>query len=289
MNYVGTMYRPPSESRSFLLQATIGCSHNQCTFCDMYIDKEFRVRPIEETLKDLEEAGQLRYPYERLFIADGDALVMRQEDLLATLRKAKEVLPNLKRIGIYASPKSLRTKTDEELKILREEGLAIAYLGLESGDDEVLRRVNKGASAQEILLAGQRLKRAGILLSVTLISGLGGQERLEEHALASARILSQMDPDYLGLLTLHVSERTPLYKEVVTGKLELLSPTQVLKELEILIQNLDVSAMTFRSNHASNYWALAGDLPQDKEALLLEIEKARRGLLHSRSEWMRAL
>ncbi len=289
MNYVGAVYRPPSEARSLILQATIGCSHNKCTFCHMYKDDKFRMRPLADILADLEEMAKLRYPYKRLFIADGDALILPTASLIAIIEKAKEVLPHLERIGIYSSPTSVRTKSDEDLKLLKSHGLDIAYLGLESGDEEVLRNVCKGSTAQEILHYGQRLKEAGFLLSVTLISGLGGKERMKEHALHSAQILSQMDPDYLGLLTLHVSEKTPIYKEIEEGALTLLSPTDVLDELDILIRHLEVTNMVFRSNHASNYWALAGDLPQDKERLLSEIEKARIGLKERRSEWMRAL
>ncbi|HHX03341.1 MAG TPA: radical SAM protein [Tissierellia bacterium] len=289
MNYIGKVYRPPSEARSLILQATVGCSHNKCTFCHMYKDDDFRIRKLPDILADLEEMAKLRYPYKRLFIADGDALVLPTNTLIAIIEKAKEVLPYLERIGIYASPTSIRIKSDEDLKLLKEHGLDIAYLGLESGDDVVLENVCKGSTSQEILRGAQRLKDAGILLSVTLISGLGGKERLKEHALHSAQVLSEMDPDYLGLLTLHIEASTPIYKQVTDGSLTLLSPMEVLEELDILINHLNVTNTIFRSNHASNYWALAGTLPQDKEKLLLEVEKARSGLLESRSEWMRAL
>lgn len=289
VEYIGNVYRPPSEAKSFILQATIGCSHNKCSFCDMYKADQFRVRPLADILADLKEASNLPFPYRRLFIADGDALVLPSASLITIFEAARQAFPQLERIGIYASPKSVQTKTDEELKLLKSKGLDIAYLGLESGDDQILGEVNKGATAKEILVAGQRLKAAGILLSVTLISGLGGQERLREHALHSARILSQMEPDYLGLLTLHLSESTPIYSQVQSGALKLLTPEQVLEELELLVSNLEVSNLTFRSNHASNYWVLAGQLPQDKERLLEEIKQARAGLTQSRSEWMRSL
>lgn len=289
MNYVGAVYRPPSEARSLILQATVGCSHNRCTFCHMYKDDNFRLKPLADILADLEQAARHRYPYKRLFIADGDALIMPTQSLVAIMEKAKQVLPLLERIGIYASPISIRTKSDEELRLLKKHGLDIAYLGLESGDEIVLKQVCKGSTAKEILRDAQRLKSADILLSVTLISGLGGKERLKEHALHSAQILSEMDPDYLGLLTLHLSKETEIFKEVQEGRLTLLSPTDVLDELDILIRHLHVSNMVFRSNHASNYWALSGDLPQDKELLLEEIKKARSGLKERRSEWMRAL
>lgn len=289
MKYVGDVYRPPSEARSFILQATIGCSHNACTFCHMYKGDKFQVRPLEAILHDFEEAAVWNNSYKRLFIADGDALIMPMKSLITIFQTARKVFPHLERIGLYASPKSIQSKTDEELKELKTQGLDIAYLGLESGDNQVLSDVNKGASAEDILLVGQRLKAAGITLSVTLISGLGGQKRLEEHAINSAKILSAIDPDYLGLLTLHLSERTPIYKQVERGELELLTPNQVLDELELLIAHLEVTGMTFRSNHASNYWVLAGELPQDKQRLLEEINLARAGLSESRSEWMRSL
>lgn len=289
MEYIGNVYRPPSEAKSFILQATIGCSHNNCSFCDMYKADQFRVRSLEDILADLSEASHLPFPYRRLFIADGDALVMPAASLIAIFDAARQAFPQLERIGIYASPKSVQTKTDDELKQLKSKGLDIAYLGLESGDEQILRDVNKGATAEEILVAGQRLKAAGMLVSVTLISGLGGQDRLAEHALHSARILSQMEPDYLGLLTLHLNEQTPIYSRVQSGALKLLTPEQVLEELELLVSNLQVSNLVFRSNHASNYWVLAGQLPQDRDRLLEEIKLARTGLIQSRSEWMRSL
>ena len=207
MRYEGTVYRPPSEGRSLIIQATIGCSHNKCTFCEMYKDKKFRMRNIDEVFEDLRSA-RARYSYiEKIFLADGDALIIPTNRLILILDEINSLFPECKRITVYASPKSILLKSPEELSLLKEHGLYMVYLGLESGDDTILAAVNKGASSSQLIEAGKRIKDADIKISCTLISGLGGKEKWTEHAINSAKVINEIDPDYLGLLTLRVENR----------------------------------------------------------------------------------
>ena len=289
MRYEGSIYRPPSEAWSLIIQATIGCSHNKCSFCSMYKDKKFRIRKTEEILDDIKEARMYYKSIKRVFLADGDALMIKTTELLRILQFIKEWIPECERVGIYASPKSIMLKTSEELKLLREAGLGIAYLGLESGSDEILRRINKGADSEEIVKAGLRIKDSGILLSVTLISGLGGAKLWKEHALESANAISRMKPDYLGLLTLMVEPGTKLYDEVSKGEFELLTPQQVALETIELLKNIDAEGCVFRSNHASNYLSLKGTLNKDREMLIKQLNEAIEGQVDFRDEFLRGL
>lgn len=289
MKYEGSIYRPPSEAWSLIIQATIGCSHNKCSFCSMYKDKKFRIRRTEEILDDIKEARMYYKSIKRVFLADGDALMIKTTELLRILQFIKEWIPECERVGIYASPKSIMLKTPEELKLLREAGLGIAYLGLESGSDEILRKINKGADSEEIVKAGLRIKDSGILLSVTLISGLGGAKLWKEHALESANAISRMKPDYLGLLTLMVEPGTKLYDEVSKGEFELLTPQQVALETIELLKNIDAEGCVFRSNHASNYLSLKGTLNKDREMLIKQLNEAIEGQVDFRDEFLRGL
>lgn len=289
LRYEGSIYRPPSEAWSLIIQATIGCSHNKCSFCSMYKDKKFRVRKTEEILEDIKEARMAYKSIRRVFLADGDALIIKTSDLLKIISFIKELIPECERVGIYASPKSIMLKTPDELKLLREAGLGIAYLGLESGSDEILSHINKGADSQEIVEAGLRIKDAGILLSVTLISGLGGAKLWKEHALESAKAISRMKPDYLGLLTLMIEPGTRLYDEVASGEFELLTPQQVALETIELLKNIDADGCVFRSNHASNYLSLKGTLNKDKEMLIKQLNEAIEGQIDFRDEFLRGL
>jgi len=289
MRYEGSIYRPPSEAWSLIIQATIGCSHNKCSFCSMYKDKKFRIRRTEEILDDIKEARMYYKSIKRVFLADGDALMIKITELLRILQFIKEWIPECERVGIYASPKSIMLKTPEELKLLREAGLGIAYLGLESGSDEILRKINKGADSEEIVKSGLRIKDSGILLSVTLISGLGGAKLWKEHALESANAISRMKPDYLGLLTLMVEPGTKLYDEVSKGEFELLTPQQVALETIELLKNIDAEGCVFRSNHASNYLSLKGTLNKDREMLIKQLNEAIEGQVDFRDEFLRGL
>ncbi len=289
MRYVGDIYRPPSEANSLIVQATIGCSYNKCTFCDMYKGKRFRQRPVEDVLDDLRMARGYYPRVEKIFLADGDALIMKTERIIEILDTIKDFYPECKRVALYASPQSVRLKTDEELKTLKEHGLYIAYLGLESGNDEILELINKGETAQELIKAGQRIKKSGILSSVTVISGLGGTQRWQRHAVDTAKALNAMNPDYIGLLTLMVRENTPMYEQVRSGVIKLLSPLQIAEETRLLLEHMDSPGSVFRMNHASNYLSLRGGLNDDKAAMIARLDAAIEGKTHFKREEYRLL
>lgn len=272
--YEGTVYRPPSEAGSWILQATIGCSHNKCTFCSMYKDKSFRIRPIEELMVEIDEVGASYPGVKRVFIADGDALMIKTSDLERILIHIRITFSKLERIGIYASPKSVYTKSDEELVQLKEAGLGIAYLGLESGNDSILEKIKKGDTREGIIQAGIRLKASGIKLSVTVISGIGGEELWREHAIDTADAVNLMRPDFLGLLTLMVEPGTELWESVNKGDFKLLTPEGAALETILLLESLDCEDLVFRSNHASNYVALKGTLNKDKNRMIAELRTA---------------
>ncbi|MEG0772802.1 radical SAM protein [Clostridium sp.] len=271
MRYEGTVYRPPSEAYSLIIQATIGCSHNRCSFCSMYKDKKFRIRDLEHIIEDLNSARK-RYPrVEKLFLADGDALIMKTEDLITILKVVRELFPECKRLGVYGSPKSILRKSHEDLNILKEHGLGIIYLGIESGSDKILEDINKGVTAKEIIEAGKKVRDSKIALSVTLISGIGGKENTEKHALESAKVINDINPDYLGILTLMVEEGTELQGKINSGEFSLLTPREVMEEMKLFIEKIQVQGTVFRSNHASNYINLGGVLSVDKNKILQEI------------------
>lgn len=272
MRYEGAVYRPPSEAYSLIIQVTLGCSHNKCTFCNMYKDKKFKIRKLNDIFEDLEMAREYYKTVKRVFLADGDALILKTEDLEAILIKIKELFPECNRIGIYGTPKDILRKSEEDLIKLRDLGLDIIYLGIESGSDVILKDVKKGVTASEMIEAGKKVKKTGIKLSVTIISGLGGKEKWMEHAVESAKVVSSINPDYVGLLTLMVESETEIYEKIVSKELTLLSPIEVMMETREFIKNLDVDNCVFRSNHASNYAPLAATLNEDKERLLKQID-----------------
>lgn len=273
MQYEGPLYRPPSEAYSLIVQITIGCSHNKCNFCTMYKTKSFRIRSLDEILADLTSARQQMRFVDKIFLADGDALIIPTSDLLTILHKIKEIFPECKRVTIYGSPKAINKKSVSELEQLKNAGLAMVYMGLESGNEEILKDINKGVTAAEMIQAGQKVKKAGILLSITVISGIGGREKIEQHARDTALVLNQIDPEYLGLLTLMLVPGTELYEQNQQGKFSLITPPEVMMETKIMLENLQLTNCVFRANHASNYIPLAGTLPQDKERLLQLINK----------------
>lgn len=276
MRYEGTVYRPPSEASSLIIQLTIGCARNTCTFCAMYKDKTFRVRELNEVVEDLQMARQYyrKGLVKRIFLADGDALIVKTADLLFILAKCKEIFPEVERISVYGAPKDIIYKTPGELKELKAAGLDLVYMGIESGDDTVLREVQKGVTAAEMIEAGKKVRAAGMDLSVTLISGLGGRKHLWNHALNSAKVISEIQPEFVGFLTLMIEPGTPMYDQLQAGQIELLYPEEVLEEMKLFIENVDSDGTVFRSNHASNYIALGGTLNKDKPRLLDQIEKA---------------
>ncbi len=273
MRYEGSLYRPPSEAYSLIVQATIGCTHNGCTFCSMYKDKKFRVRPTYEIIEDL-RAGRASYKrVDRIFIADGDALAIKNIELEKILLFIRENFPECKRVGIYGSPRAILSKSQEDLSRLKDLGLGIVYLGVESGSEDILEKINKGVTRSEMVLAGKRIVDSGVKLSITLISGIGGKGSSEEHAVESARIINEINPDYIGLLTLIVEPGTELYGDVQSGKFELLSPKEVLLETRKMVEDIEVDNCVFRSNHASNYVALRGTLFRDKGIILNQIDE----------------
>ncbi len=288
MEYEGRVFRPPSEAYSLIVQATIGCSHNQCTFCDMYKEKRFRIRRLEEVKSDFDLARAQYRRVERIFLADGDVLMCRADHLAELLQYIRTLFPECERVTSYGSPKSILVKTPEELRMLHELGLEMVYLGLESGSDEVLRRVNKGETAAEIIRAGQMVRNAGMKLSVTAIAGLGSTELSEEHAVQTARALSEMRPEYIGLLTLLFELPTPLMQDWQEGRFYLMNPVEIAAETLILLENIDSEGSVFRANHASNYVNLAGTLNRDREAMCARLRAALDGKVHFRSEAFRA-
>lgn len=273
MRYEGSLYRPPSEAYSLIVQATIGCTHNKCTFCSMYKDKKFRIRNTDEIIEDFKIARE-KYKYvKRIFIADGDALAIKTKELVKIFSFVKEFFPECERVGIYGSPRAILSKTNEELDKLKSLGLGIIYLGVESGSDKILKDIKKGVTREEMVRAGKMVVKSGIELSITLISGIGGQKDSYEHAVESAKIINEINPNYVGLLTLLVEENTPLYEDVENGQFTLLTPKEVLLETKKMVENINVENCIFRSNHASNYVALKGTLPKDKDIILSQIEE----------------
>lgn len=275
MRYEGSVYRPPSEAYSLIIQVTIGCAHNKCTFCSMFKDKRFRVRKLEEVLADLDSARRHYRRVDRIFLADGDALVLQNKDLLVILDYIKKLFPECGRVGIYGSPQDVLRKSREELEELREHGIGIIYIGAESGSDKVLKDINKGATRAEIIESVKRIEASGIPASVTFISGLAGKDGWEDHAVQSGTMISEMEPSYVGLLTLITEPGTEMHQDIKEGRFQLLTPMEVVKETELLLENTNVTKnCVFRSNHASNYVSLKGDLPKDKERMLGQLRAA---------------
>ena len=289
MRYKGKVYRPPSEAYSLIVQVTYGCSHNRCAFCDMYDDKHFSLRPMAEIREDLELARRVYRRVDRIFLADGDALIRPTGDLAEILGLAYGLFPECRRVACYASPASLRVKSEDDLRLLRGRGLKMVYMGLESGCDAVLTRMRKGHDAAAIVAAGQKARRCGLALSVTAISGLGSVELWREHAVDTARAVSEMNPDYLGLLTLMVEHGTPLETWVKDGSFTLLTAPEVLKETELFLRHVDSEGTVFRANHASNYLTLKGTLNGDRDALLSQLAAALEGQRDLKPEFLRAL
>ena len=289
MRYKGKVYRPPSEAYSLIVQVTYGCSHNRCAFCDMYDDKHFSMRLMQEIREDFELARRVYKRVERVFLADGDALMRKTADLVEILGLIYGLFPECERVSCYASPASLQVKSEDELRLLRARGLQMVYMGLESGCDAVLTRMQKGHDAAAIVAAGQKARRCGFALSVTAISGLGSVALWRQHAADTAKAVSAIKPEYLGLLTLMVEHGTPLESWVKNDEFTLLSPLEVLKETELFLQQVDSEGTVFRANHASNYLTLKGTLNGDREALLGQIGAALAGRRDLKPEFLRAL
>lgn len=291
MRYVGKVYRPPSEAWSYLLQATIGCSWNRCTYCDMYSDKPvFRVRPLAETLADVAEAGRRLGPrVEKVFVTDGDALVMDLPTWEAVLAALRSAFPRLRQVSCYATAKNVLAKSDAELATLRAAGLSLLYVGPESGDDVVLKRIAKGSTAAEHAEAARRAKAAGMKVSAIFLLGSGGVERSAEHARASGALATAMDPDFLAALTLTVVPGTPLARLQERGAFVLPDVEGLLGELRTFVAEARPTDALFRTNHASNHLPIGGRLPADRDRILDVVDLALEGRLPLRVEEERGL
>lgn len=265
MDYVGRIFRPPSEAQSLLLQVTIGCSHNRCVYCDMYRDKRFRPKDWETIERDLAEAEKLGPRFDRVFLCDGDALILPTAKLLKILEAVRTRLPWVKRVGTYGDTRSMGRKSVEELTALREAGLGIVYHGMESGDDEVLERIDKGGTRPECIESAAKLREAGILHSVIVLLGIGGVDLSRQHAEQTASVLTAMDPPYVGALTTTVIKGTPLHTMEAEGRFRLPGKFELIEELRTIVAQSDFTRCRFSSNHASNYLPVRSELPRDKE------------------------
>ena len=289
MHYEGNCIRPPSEAFSILLQVTLGCSHNKCTFCGTYTDKRFQIKDDKIILSDIIFASKYMKRQDRVFLMDGDALVIPQKRLMWILDRIREHLPWVKRVGAYANSKSIKMKTPEELVALRENRLGILYLGVESGDAEVLKKICKGASPQHLVNMGRKVRDAGIKLSVTVLLGIAGREGSLRHARATGELLTAMDPNYVGALTVILIPGTPLHDDYIAGKFELPNERELLLELREMIEHTNLTRGMFFSNHASNYLPVKARMPNGKQQALELIDSALKGEVGLRQEWMRAL
>ena len=291
VDYVGRIYRPPSEATSLLLQVTVGCSHNRCGYCDMYRDKRFKPKPWPLVSADIDEAAASGQRFRRAFLMDGDALILATDKLARILEAIRDRLPWIERVGIYGDTRSVRNKSVDDLRRLRQLGLGIVYHGVETGDDEVMRLIDKGATRQECIETARKLRQAQIAHSVMVLLGVGGERFSEQHARNTASMLSAMDPPYVGALTTTLVPGTPLFDMQQRGDFELPSKFGMLKELYAIVDGSDFSQCRFSANHASNYLPIRANLPTDKQDLLAAlgpiIERGDDGLL--KPEWMRGL
>jgi len=290
MEYEGIVIRPPSEAESLILQVTLGCSHNKCTFCPTYKGRRFRIKDLDQIKAEVDEMSEYG-PFRKVFLADGDALIIPQPKLISIFDYLKQKISGLRRVGIYGNAKSILRKSVEELRELGDRKLGIVYLGVETGDAALLEKIRKGATYEQMVEAGRRVKEAGISLSATVLLGLGGMERGQEHARATGKILSDIDPDFASALTLMVVPGTPLHEEMKEGNFQLPSPFEMIEELGTIVANSNFSRCYFTSNHASNYLPIKARLPKDKETVVNLIRKVTsskdRSLL--RPEFLRGL
>lgn len=291
MRYEGDIYRPPGEWKSYLLQCTVGCSNNTCTYCGMYKDKQFHIRPLEEIHKDIEMA---RVYYggakTRVFLCDGDAIVMRQEDLISILDHLYEAFPKLEKVTTYAGPRSTLSKTPEQLAELCRHGLKRAYLGVETGSDGLLHSVHKGVTAQQMLEAGIRLREAGFDLWIMVLMGLAGQgSAARDHILATAEMINEMQPRHVSSMTLQLVPGTPLYEDMRAGRFHPQTAQGILEETRLLLEKITYGPIHFTSDHASNYLALKGTIPEEAPQMIAAIDSALAGDTAIRPEWLRGL
>jgi len=290
LHYVEPVFRPPSEANSLLLPVTAGCSHNRCTFCGMYLTKKYRLMDMDGIFEDIEEARST-HRFKRAFLLDGDALAAPLPFLTRVLDRIRERLPWVERVGVYGDSGAILDKGVDGLGRLRKRGLGIVYHGIESGSDEVLRRVKKPVTRQQMADTGRIMKESGVTYSVMALLGLGGTELTEDHAQGTGEALSILDPDYIGLLTLMLVPGTALARKAEKGLFKLPDAMGMLRELRTILAGIDVTNARFSANHASNYLPVKGDLPRDKERLLAMIDHVLATGDDSclKPEWMRAL
>lgn len=274
-SYSQPLYRPPSEAYSMIIQVTEGCSHNKCRFCYMYKCKQFRLKSKEEIIGHIQWLKSTYRNPRRIFLADGNVLCLKTEKLLELLNYIKQQFPGAERISSYSGPLDFLRKSDDELKTIKEAGLELLYMGVESGSDKVLSMMEKGVNQYEMIEAGQKAIKAGFKLSCMIISGLGGEEYMEEHALDSAKVISAINPHYFSLLRLVVEEESELAEDVRQGKFKLLTPLQILDENIIMLENMELKDCIFRANHVSNHVNQAGTLNKDKDMLISKLKRLR--------------
>jgi len=289
MHYEGNMIRPPSEANSILLQATVGCSHNKCTFCGAYKGERFKIKSDDIIMEDIAFAAKYCKNQDRLFICDGDALIIPQKRLVKMLTRIREQLPWLKRVGLYANSKGIKLKSADELKELHELGIGIAYLGLETGDDVTLKNIRKGATSATMIEVGKKIRAAGIKLSITVLLGIAGRDRSQVHAQATGEVLSAIDPEFVGALSLMLIPGTLLYDDYESGKFPLIEPDEMLHEIRTMIEHTNLTNGLFHANHASNYLPIRAKFPEDKEKTMRLIDEALAGRVKLKPEFLRAL
>jgi len=290
MRYEGSIYRPPSEADAYILQATIGCSWNHCTYCDMYRAKRYRERDLDEVLADVDAAARaFGDDVEEVFVADGDALGMGVDRWEAILAACAAAFPRLRRVSAYATAMNLCGKTPDELARLRAAGLSLLYIGPETGDDVTFKRIAKGAGFDDHVRAAEQARAAGIALSAIFLLGAGGTARTTEHAEGTARLITAMDPAFVSLLTLTVVPGTPIATQAARGGFELPSVTRMLEELRAIVAAAAPTDAVFRTNHASNYLPLGGRLPRDRDRILAVVDRALAGGIPLKPEWARGL
>lgn len=291
INYHEPLFRPPSEAHSLIIQATLGCAWNKCAFCEMYSSKQFRARNEEDIFTDIESMSPYSNHYRKVFLADGNAMVLSFERLSRILDKLNETFPRLTRISAYAIAKDIEAKTDEELQALAAKGLKLLYVGIESGDDELLGRINKGENFNSTSKALQRARKAGIKLSVMILNGLGGKNYSHQHAINSAKVINEIQPEFLSTLVLSYPYGEKHFIKKFDGEFIPLITIELIAELKVFIEKLELSQTVFRSDHASNYLVLRGNFPRDKEEMLSRINRVLDDPANAklREEWMRGL
>lgn len=289
MDYQGTVIRPPSEADSIILQVTVGCSHNRCTFCGAYKKERFRYKDPAVIDQDLGYAARHFGRHSRLFLADGDVLITPQHRLVPLFQKIRSRLPSVRRIRLYANRKAIAGKTLAELLELKALGLDRIYMGLESGDDAILAAIRKGSSAEQMIEAGRKVREAGIFLSVTVLLGIGGTRDTTRHAIATAKVLNQMAPNQIAALTLMPIAGTPLYEEMAEGRFVLPDESGLLRELQTMLCHLECDKVQFQANHASNLLPLDCRLQRDKARALATIDQALTGAIPLMPDYLRGL